>query len=188
MVGVAEVAVEAVVRGIGHESQVGIVQLVEQVGMLHVDFHTAVVDQGAVGDSNVFDQLAPLAVLIEEIDTGMHDVASALVFPAVGEVDLPQGRGVVPKVAVGIVVGKVLLVVGKEFGAEVGVEVDVAHEVTLGLEAAVAIEVQRQAGFFVGLYIFDVDLAGDALVALFDAGGAFADLYAFHPGTRHIAQ
>lgn len=188
VVGVAEGAVQHMVHGGGHEGQVGVVLGVEQYGMLHVGLVAAAVHQGAEGHVGGRKQLAALAALVHQPHAGMHDVAPAHVFPSVLEVQLAHGGRVVPQVAVGIVVGEVLLVVRQQLGAEVVVQVQVGHQVALGLQEAVAVEVQRQALLVLGLEVLDVDLTRDALEPLLDARGALAHGDALHPRSGHIAQ
>ncbi len=60
--------------------------------------------------------LSALAALLQEAEAGVHDVASFGVVPAVHQVQLAQGGGVEPVVAVVVVVAEVLLVVRQEDG------------------------------------------------------------------------
>ena len=152
--------------------------------MLHVGLPAVDVHRRHVAPVDIA-RLATLTIVAHVPHPGVHHVASAAVLPAVLQVELLHRRHVNPAIAVDIVVHKVLLVVPHQLGAQVLVQVHVGHNVALPFQVAVAVEVEKHPLLLVGLEVLHVDLAGDALVALLDARGAFADRDAAHPASGH---
>ena len=65
---------------------------------------------------------------------------------------------------------------------------EAAVEVGFLLQFCVGIGIGADAVRTLGLEVFHVDLPRDALVAVLDAGGPFAHLYALHPRPGHVGE
>ena len=183
----AEGAVERIVICVGEEGNVGVVFVVQKVGVLHIGLATLCIEQDAERVGNR-QHLAALALLLQVADTGVHYIATLGIFPAILQVQLPDCGRVVPQVAVIIVMAEVVLIVCQQDGAQVLAQMPVDCGIEFGLEAAVAVQVYLHRRGIFGLQVFDIDLACDALRAVLDARCALAHRDALHPSARHIAQ
>ena len=183
----AKSAVERIVIGVRKEGDVGVVFVVQKVGVLHIGLATLCIEQDAEGVGNR-QHLAALALLLQVADTSVHYIATLGIFPAILQVQLPDCGRVVPQVAVIIVMAEVVLIVCQQDGAQVLAQMPVDCGIEFGLEAAVAVQVYLHRRGIFGLQVFDIDLACDALRAVLDARCALAHRDALHPGARHIAQ
>ena len=192
VVGLVPVGGICLVEGcVCHEGEVGAVFGMEDEGVLHVGFvavglHTDGVQMVVVGRRVVC--LSAVSVFLQQGEPAMEEVAVAFPFPAVLQVVLLHVGLVEKAVVVLVVVSPVVLIVEEKFGAEVGVEVDVAIGICLEAAECVAVEIEGHALLVVGLQILNVNLSRDALVAVAHRGGSFRHLYALHPRSRHIVE
>ena len=179
---------ESLCAGSAHECQIGIVLPIQQVGMLHIGLQCVSREVDPRPVSHHLAHHTAHAFLVEKSDASMHDIAAATVLPAVLHMQLLHSGHVNPPIAIHVMVHPVLLIMSQHFGAQVFIQMNIAHQIALTLGTTVAIEVDEQALFLVGFEVFHVYLASDALGAVLHRGGALAHLNAAHPRPGHTSQ
>ena len=199
-------------RAVGHQGQVCLPFRAEDEGVLHVGFvalglgadgveghHVRLVVVvtlfGVVqGNDPVFvslhgvARLAARALVFQCRQAGVHQVVVGHQLPAVGQVVLLAAGHVEESVVVVVMVGKALLGMAQHDGRQLFGEVDVAAEVSLQARLAVGVEVGVELLGVVGLQVLNVNLAGDALVAVLHRRCTLRHLYALHPRARHVVE
>ena len=113
---VAEGAAKGAVANRCQEGNICIMLTVNQIGVLHIRIVSAAVHQHTIGVCGETQQLATFPTLVHHTETGVHDITSTNILPAVLQLILLHGGRVVPAVTVVIVVTEVFFPMGQQLG------------------------------------------------------------------------
>ena len=123
---------------------------IDKVGMFHIGIDALCVNKNSIGIIGEREELSSLTFLAKITHAGVHDVAPLLVFPSILQMQLLEVGRVMPTVTVLVHVHEILLIMCQHLGAQVVVEMDVAHGVALGFKPTIGVEVEQQSRFIVG--------------------------------------
>ena len=160
-----------------HEGNIGAVLLIENERVFHVSLIPVGLDVYAIeffalhGFFHVIVHLlkglSSATMFADERDAGTQHVVFRLEYPSVLQVVLQNVGHILEAIHVHIVGSPSVLIVCKQLGSELAVEMYVGSGVGFQLSVGIAIEVGLHARLGICLEIFHVDLACDAFVSGF---------------------